>query len=62
MSETTRKHLFEPFFTTKDVGRGTGLGLATSYAIVREHGGAITCRSAEGAGAELSVILPGTTG
>ena len=58
MSAEEQAHLFEPFFTTKEVGRGTGLGLATSYAIVRERGGFITCTSEEGKGSEFSVYLP----
>jgi PAS domain S-box-containing protein len=51
-----RPHLFEPFFTTKTTG--TGLGLATSYAIVRKHGGLIEVDAADGAGASVSVYLP----
>jgi len=51
-----RPHLFEPFFTTKSTG--TGLGLATSYSIVRKHGGLIEVDAGDGAGASLSVYLP----
>jgi two-component system, cell cycle sensor histidine kinase and response regulator CckA len=53
-----RDHLFEPFFTTKDRGRGTGLGLATCYGIVRRHGGHIWHEDAAGGGASFVVCLP----
>jgi signal transduction histidine kinase len=50
--------IYDPFFTTKPIGQGTGLGLSITYGIVREHGGVITCESAEGAGTTFVVTLP----
>jgi PAS domain S-box-containing protein len=59
MDEITRSRVFEPFFTTKEVGRGTGLGLATAYAIIRDHGGRIACESQPNRGAMFEIELPG---
>lgn len=58
ISADVRERLFEPFFTTKPAGRGTGLGLATAYAIVRGAGGSIAVASAPNEGATFKVILP----
>jgi two-component system cell cycle sensor histidine kinase/response regulator CckA len=58
MSEETKLRAFEPFFTTKSSGRGTGLGLATSFAIVRDHQGSISCHSEPGEGTTFTVLLP----
>lgn len=58
MGEATRARVFEPFFTTKEIGRGTGLGLASAYAIVLDHQGSFRCQSEPGAGAEFTMELP----
>lgn len=58
MSDEVLRHVFEPFFTTKGPNRGTGLGLASCYGIVRQNGGHIRVSSKAGAGASFRVYLP----
>ena len=58
MDEKVRRRIFDPFFSTKETGKGTGLGLASVYGIIKNHGGYIEVQSQKGHGSEFSIFLP----
>lgn len=58
MDKSTCQQIFDPFYTTKDMNRGTGLGLASAYGIIKNHAGTITVNSEVGKGSEFNIYLP----
>ena len=61
MTDEVKRHLFEPFFTTKEIGKGTGLGLASIYGTVKNHNGIVQVSSEVGHGTQFTILLPTST-
>ena len=61
MDDATQQRIFDPFFTTKEMNRGAGLGLSSTYGIIKKHGGIIHVDSKKGEGTKFTIYLPATT-